>query len=173
MYGITAKRLAVKMRCTVEQAEVALSAFQTRFSRYVEWCEEACEYVKAYGHIRTLDGFKRPLDPTLHWDKFRRCNDLHWSVRNQVANSAIQGSVAGIAKIAMVAAKRAFVADGIWDRQVRFRAQEHDSVVVVAHSDVKEHVEATIRRCIVEAVPLRVPMKVDGGWGKSWGEAKG
>ena len=174
MYGITDKRLAVKMKCRVDQAAVALDAHHVRFARYWEWNEEACEYVKAHGHIRTLDGFKRPLDPTLHWDKFRRCNDLHWSVRNQVANSAIQGSVAGIAKIAMVAAKREFVAEGLWDSHVRFRAQEHDSIVPVARDEVRDHVADVIRRCIIEAAPgLRVKMKVDGGWGKSWGEAKG
>ena len=171
-YRITPPKLAIKMKAPLETAEIAWEAHHSRFRVYWEWEESVLEFVKEHGYVVTIDGFKRRLDNTLSFDKFTRKMDLHWSVKNQCANTVIQGSVAGWAKKAMIEAKREFMCKGMWGSVVRFRAQEHDSVVPVALASATSEVEEILVRHMTTAFPLRVPMKVDGGWGMSWGEAK-
>jgi DNA polymerase-1 len=173
LYNITAKKLAVKMRCPVERAEQALDAFNKRFAGYVDWKERCYQYVIDRGYMQTVDGYRRRIAPALAYDRFVGGVALHWQSRNQAPNTAVQGSVAGFAKMAMVRIHAKWRDEGILRNGVVLIAQEHDSLVAQAKNELAERVGRDMVEIVERVWPaLRVPMKADLKIGQSWGACK-
>jgi DNA polymerase-1 len=177
LYNITARALSApgKMNCSEERAQLALDTFYRRFptiEAFKEWCYN---FIIENGYMRTVDGFRRPISGKVVFDKILRKRALHWMSRNRGPNTAIQGSVAGIMKIAMVRLYDEWRAAGFWGHgpnQVVLICQEHDSFVAEAGEAVAERAKADMIRHVETAVKLRVPFKADGKIGNSWADCK-
>ena len=177
LYNITAQALSRpdKMNCEVERCQQALDAFYARFTHiapFQEWCYN---FIIENGYMRTIDGFRRPIDNRVVYDKILGRRALFWKSRNRGPNTAIQGSVAGLMKIAMIKLYDQWRAEEIWGLgpgQVALLAQEHDSFVFEACDTVAERALKDCIYHIEHAVRLRVPFKADGKLGQSWGDCK-
>lgn len=177
LYNITANTLAgpLKMNCDVEKAAAALDAFYGRFKRigpFQEWCYQ---FIIDNGYMRTIDGFRRPISNRVVYDKVLGRKALHWMSRNRGPNTAIQGSVAGLMKIAMINVYDQWRREGVWGRgagQVVLIAQEHDSLVTDHCTSIREKVEADLTYHIENAVKLRVPFRADFKSGPTWAACK-
>ena len=55
--------------------------------------------------------------------------------------------------------------------QSRMLLSVHDELVFEAPQDERQALEALVCERMENALPLDVPLAVDKGWGKSWGEA--
>ena len=85
-----------------------------------------------------------------------------------VAALSTQGSAADIMKVAMIAIARAIAEEKL---EAKMLLTVHDELVFEAPPDEKAALEALVRHHMEHAVELKVPMVVDAGWGKHWGEA--
>lgn len=169
IYRITAPSLAVKMRTTIENAEMSIEAFYRQYAKVATYHRQAIAYARKHGYARTIDGFRRPIDTT----EDARTGDIAWSEGNRAINTPVQGSAGGITKKAMVDAWRAWRNKGVYGELVNFVCQEHDSLICEVRDDYAETAEAELKQAMEQAVKLRVPVYADGGLGHSWSEAKG
>jgi DNA polymerase-1 len=88
--------------------------------------------------------------------------------RRMALNAPIQGGAADILKLAMIEVDRELSRSGLDCLMV---LTVHDELVFdVRESDV-EAAGGMVREAMEAAYPLTVPLKVDLGWGKNWGEA--
>lgn len=125
--------------------------------------------------METVDGYRRPINGRVVYDRILKRRALHWKSRNRGPNTAIQGSVAGIMKIALIRLYDEWRAKDRWGfgpMQAVIIAQEHDSLVAEAGADMAEVVAADMVRHIETAFPLSVPFKADFKIGNSWAECK-
>ena len=82
-------------------------------------------------------------------------------------NAPIQGSAADIVKRAMVDVDRALVSMP----QVRMLLQVHDELLFEVPEGEVAALEALVKPLMERAVPLRVPLVVDVGHGRTWDDA--
>jgi DNA polymerase I len=80
----------------------------------------------------------------------------------------MQGTAADIIKLAMISV------DAWCEREqppARLIMQVHDELVLEVRADAVAEVTAAVRTHMVEALALKVPLKVDTGTGANWDEA--
>lgn len=172
IYRISAPSLAVKMKVPVPAAEASIEAFFNRFRSVAGYHEAAIAYAEKYGYARTIDGFKRFLDVAPKYNFRTRKKEMPWMVQNKALNTPIQGSAAGLAKIAMIAMWRRWQNSGDYGVRVNLAGQEHDAIIVEAREEFAAEASAHMEVDMVNAMSLRVPIVAEGGTGPSWGEAK-
>jgi DNA polymerase-1 len=116
------------------------------------------------GYVETILGRRRPI-PEVH-------NSI-LSMRNYgerlAINSVVQGSAADLIKVAMVNIFKRLKKER---RPSKLLLQVHDELVFETPLEGVEAEAAMIREEMNAAMKLRVPLKVDVGWGKNWGEEK-
>jgi DNA polymerase I-like protein with 3'-5' exonuclease and polymerase domains len=100
------------------------------------------------GYVRILTGRKC---------RFKADDDGRRQQTHKALNRLIQGSAASQMKLAMIAADRAGVS---------LQLQVHDELCA-SGTDAQAD---TMRKCMEDAVKLRVPSVVDVASGMSWGE---
>lgn len=177
-YGMGGEKLAVKLKCTVEEAYKILANFDAKLP-FIKQLSEKCEQLaNSRGFIKTLCGRKRHFDQwepadrkaaaRLEKDSFSVNNlaDAHtkWpgiAIRRSdtrlALNSLIQGSAADMTKAAMV---RVYSVMGLVPcmqvhDELNFILDNHDQAL-----EIKHHMET--------CVDLTVPIKADLDWGDSW-----
>jgi DNA polymerase-1 len=83
-------------------------------------------------------------------------------------NAPIQGSAADIIKVAMLCVDDALHSAGLSSRVL---LQVHDELVLEVTEGEKEQVEALVRAEMASAYPLRAPLDVSVGYGRTWDDA--
>lgn len=165
IYRISPPSLAIKMKSSVEEAEASIEAFFEEFEYVTDYHQAAIDYAAKHGYARTIDGFKRFLD-------VGRNGWMNWSVQNEAINTPIQGSAAGLAKIAMIRMHRRWREMGVYGSRVNLGGQEHDAIIAEARTDFAAEAYEHMKIDMESAMRLRVPIIAEGGRGPSWGEAK-
>ena len=84
------------------------------------------------------------------------------------ANTPIQGSAADLIKMAMVAIDRRLMREGM---QAGMILQVHDELVFEVAVGDRERVMEAVREEMEGVFPLKVPLKIDLGWGSNWAAA--
>jgi DNA polymerase-1 len=98
-----------------------------------------------------------------------RIGSLGRAAERVAINSVIQGSAADLIKIAMVNIQRRLKLE---NHPSKMLLQVHDELVFETPEDQVEAEVEMIRHEMETAMKLKVPLKVEAGWGKSWGESK-
>jgi DNA polymerase-1 len=90
------------------------------------------------------------------------------NAERQAINMPIQGTAADMIKRAMIR-----IDEAIREQQLRSRMllQVHDELVFEAPKEELPAVQELIRRCMVSAMELSVPIEVELGTGGNWLEA--
>lgn len=83
----------------------------------------------------------------------------------------MQGLNADIIKLAMIALD-AEIKKRKWEEDVRMLMQVHDELVFEIKASLAEKASKVIKDIMEHVYTLKVPIVVDVGIGKSWGEAK-
>lgn len=172
IYRISAESLGRKMRVSTEKAQTSIEAFFRRFDSVRAYHEAAIAYAATRGYARTVDGFQRILDVEPKYNYRTRRKEMPWSVANEAINTPIQGSAAGLMKIAMVAVWRRWREAGVYGRLVNLAGQEHDALIAESRADFTPTAMRDVKECMESAMRLRVPVVAEGGFGPSWAEAK-
>jgi DNA polymerase I len=168
LYGISRWGLASRMDISADEAQAIISRYFERFPGISAYINETLEGARERGYTETLFGRKT-------W--FSRINSKQQNERQgserAAMNAPIQGTSADIIKRAMVRMVPALEAAGLAD--VKMLLQVHDELVFEAPVDMVDAaiplIKSVMEGAALPAVTIDVPLVVDVGTGKSWGEA--
>ena len=128
--------------------------------RYIE---QAIAEARRNGESRTLYGRVRAM-PEIG----SRNPALRMAAERTAINTPIQGTAADIVKIAMVRVQGALQRERPGSLLL---LQVHDELVLEVADGEVEPVQELLRREMVAAASLKVPLEVEVGSGRSWAEA--
>ena len=168
LYGISRWGLAGRLGTTAEEAQAMIDRYFERFPGIQKYIVHTLEEVRERGFSQTLFGRKT-------W--FPRINSKLQAERQgserAAINAPIQGTCADIIKRAMARMEPALADAGLGD--VRMLLQVHDELVFELPAGRVDAARPVIERVMAEAarpaVALTVPLGVEIGVGRSWGEA--
>jgi DNA polymerase-1 len=163
IYGQTQFALARNLRIERSEAARYIKAFFERYAGVKRYMEEVVAQARLSGGTRTLLGRVRAL-PDLN----NRHRQLREAAERVARNTPIQGTAADIIKLAMVAIARGIEAQKLESRML---LTVHDELVFEAPNDEQSALEALVVASMQDAIRLDVPLVVERGWGRSWGDA--
>jgi DNA polymerase-1 len=134
-----------------------------RFGGVRDYLAEVVDQARYEGYTETILGRRRYL-PDLTSDNRQRRE----MAERMALNAPIQGSAADIIKVAMLGVDAALRAEGLKSRML---LQVHDELVLEVASGERDTVEKLVRREMGSAYPLRVPLDVSVGVGRTWQDA--
>lgn len=163
LYGMGVVRLSRELGIKRNEAKAYLEKYFERYQGVQKWHQRARDDAYDTGEVRTLFG------------RLRRLPELSSSNRGEVArgerlatNTPIQGSAADLIKRAMIAVDEKLTSS---NSKARLLLQVHDELLLeVPEGDADATVEL-VRDAMVGAAELKVPLVVDGSFGKTWAEA--
>jgi DNA polymerase-1 len=168
LYGISRWGLAGRLEITPDEAQALIARYFERFPGISDYITDTLESVRAKGYTETLFG-RKTWFPRI---KAASQNERAGSERAAI-NAPIQGTSADLIKRAMARMPAALADAGLSD--VRMLLQVHDELVFEAPADKAEAAGHVIRKVMMgaaePALTLSVPLEVEIGIGKSWGEA--
>ena len=165
IYGVTAFGLARRIEgLSVPAAQELISSYNKRFPRILQFMQECVMKAQDVGYVETIRGRRRPLP-----DIGSAVINLRNMSERMAINSVVQGSAADMIKIAMLKVQNRLRDD---KRPSKLLLQVHDELVFETPRDAVEAEAAIVREEMQNAMKLKVPIKVEVGWGKNWEEGK-
>jgi DNA polymerase I len=134
-----------------------------RFGGVRDYLQDVVEKARRVGYTETIMGRRRYL-PDLTSDNRQRRE----MAERMALNAPIQGSAADIIKVAMLRVDRALSAEGLASRLL---LQVHDELVLEVAPGERAALEQLVRREMAAAYPLRAPLDVSVGVGRTWSDA--
>ena len=163
IYGISVFGLAERLNIERKEAKQLIDGYFESYPSVSEYMEKSKEKAKEQGYVETLFKRKRYLPDINSKNSVVR----GFAERNAI-NAPIQGSAADIIKVAMGNIFRRFKEEGLKSKMI---LQVHDELNFSVPIEEKEKVEEIVVREMEQAYAMKVPLKVDCGWGKNWLEA--
>jgi len=162
-YGLSAYGLSRQLGITPDEARGLMDEYFLRFGGVRDYLRDVVAEARRTGYTETILGRRRYL-PDLTSDNRQRRE----MAERMALNAPIQGSAADIIKVAMLGVDRALRAEGMRSRLV---LQVHDELVLEVAAGEREPVEALLRQEMGGAYPLRAPLDVSVGVGRTWQDA--
>ena len=162
-YGLSAYGLAVQLDLTPPAAQDLMDKYFLRFGGIRDYLSSVVVEARKVGYTETVMGRRRYLPDLMHDNRQRR------EIAERMAlNAPIQGSAADIIKQAMLNVDAALTAEKM---QSRLLLQVHDELILEVVAGEEEKLTALVRREMAAAYPLKAPLDVSVGVGRSWNEA--
>jgi DNA polymerase I len=168
LYGISRWGLAARMEVTPDEAQALISRYFERFPGISDYMQSTLEGARERGYTETLFGRKT------WFPRIKAPNQAERQGSERAAiNAPIQGTSADLIKRAMARMPAALEAAGLG--AVRMLLQVHDELVFEVPEALVGAAQPVIRAVMMgaaePALTLSVPLDVEIGVGKSWGEA--
>jgi DNA polymerase I len=163
IYGQGAFGLAQNLGISRKEGKEIIDAYFAQFSQLKAYQQATIEFARQHGFVETILGRRRYLA------------DIHsanavvrgFAERNAI-NAPIQGSAADIIKIAMIQIHDELEKSPLQSKMIM---QVHDELVFDARKDELTILQPIIKRCMENAVTMRVPLVIDMNSGENWLEA--
>jgi DNA polymerase-1 len=163
IYGQTPFGLSRQLGIPLARAREFIESYFSIYARVRAYIDATVAQARQDGYVKTLLGRRRYL-PEIN---SRNASRREFAERTAI-NSPIQGSQADMIKLAMIAIREELRRRGLSATMI---LQVHDELLFeVAESDLAETREL-VEREMAEALPLKVPVVVESGYGRSWFEA--
>ena len=163
IYGMSAFGLAKQLDIGRGEAQTYINLYFERYPGVKRYMDETRALAKEQGYVETVFG-RRLYLPDIN---ARNAQLRNYAERTAI-NAPMQGTAADIIKRAMIDV------DG-WLRKdkvdARIIMQVHDELVLEVKAGELDVVGEQVRKLMIEAADLRVPLEVDVGIGNSWEEA--
>ncbi|MEA5115382.1 MAG: DNA polymerase I [Geobacteraceae bacterium] len=163
IYGQGAFSLARELGVSTRIAKEFIDNYFARHSGAREFLDACVRIAEREGYVTTIMGRRLPI-PDI---RSSNANIRAFAQRNAI-NYPIQGSAADIIKQAMVRIWNRLRREGMKSRLIM---QVHDELVFEVPEEERVQMEILVSREMEQAVPLKVPLKVDVNCGKNWSEA--
>lgn len=168
LYGISRWGLASRMGISADEAQAMIDRYFESFPGINRYISQTLQTARETGFTETLFGRKT------HFPRITSPNQTERAGSERAAiNAPIQGTSADIIKRAMVRMGPALADAGL--TQVRMLLQVHDELVFELPENDVAAAKPIITRVMAEAaaplVTLDVPLGVEIGTGRNWGEA--
>jgi DNA polymerase-1 len=134
-----------------------------RFGGIRDYLSSVVVEARKVGYTETVMGRRHYLPDLMHDNRQRR------EIAERMAlNAPIQGSAADIIKQAMLNVDAALNAEKL---RSRLLLQVHDELILEVSEGEEEKLTTLVRREMAVAYPLKAPLDVSVGIGRSWNEA--
>jgi len=164
IYGTSAFSLAKELGTSIGEAQKFIDRYYEKYPKVKEFLEKMVEDARDKGYSETILGRVRQVPELKQTDRV-----IQQAGRRIALNNPIQGSAADIMKKAML---------DVWEemkkRKLRSKMilQVHDELVFEVPENERENMEEIVRGRLENVCALRVPLKVQLGWGRNWADAK-
>ena len=162
IYGISAHGLAIRLGISRTEAAQYIEKYFAQYSGIRDYMESCKEFAREHGYVETLFG-RRCHVPAIN-DK--NAGRRQFSERAAI-NAPLQGTAADIIKRAMIAIDKKLK----HEPECKMLLQVHDELVFEVKENLIEKVKPIIKNCMEHAAEISVPLTVEIGIGKNWGEA--
>lgn len=163
IYGQGPFGLAENLQISRQEAKTLIDNYFREYSSIRDYMDSMQQGARDKGYVETLCGRRRYL---------RDINSANQVVRGfaerNAINAPIQGSAADMIKLAMIRIQKD-LANGNF--KTKLLLQVHDELIFDVPKDELDRVKPVIENAMVEALPLKVPVEVGMGTGRSWLEA--
>jgi DNA polymerase I len=163
IYGMSPFGLARQLGIDRGAAQDYVNRYFARYPGVRRFMDDTREQARRDGYVETVCGRR------LYLPDIRSSNrQLQQYSERSAINAPMQGTAADIIKMAMIRV------DDWCERErppARLIMQVHDELVLEVRADAVSEVTAAVRQRMVEALQLKVPLKVDTGVGANWDEA--
>ena len=182
IYGISAHGLATRLGIGRSEAANYIEQYFQQYPGIRDYMETTKEFARAHGYVPTLFGRRCHVPGINDKNATRR----QFSERAAI-NAPLQGTAADIIKKAMIAIAKAMTVDGrqrTEDKEnnpssvirhpssaAQLLLQVHDELVFEVAENQAEAAKPLIKNAMENAAQLSVPLTVEIGSGKHWGEA--
>lgn len=167
IYGMGAQKLARELRISLKEAQEFMARYFEKFEALKAFYESIVDTARAQGYVTTMSG-RRRLIPDIASGNAQ----LASQARRQAINTVVQGSAADIIKLAML---KTHASEELRDLKAGLILQIHDELVLEAPLETAKQAGLCLAAIMAEATPggtpLLVPLTVDWGVGRNWGEA--
>ncbi len=163
IYGMSAYGLAKELSVSSQQAQQYIDSYFSQYQGVKSYIEQTLKDAKQMGYVTTLLGRRRWL-PDI---RSENATARQFAERTAV-NTPIQGTAADLIKIAMINIGKCLTRQKLETKMI---IQVHDELVFEVPEEELRQVKELIREKMEGAVELKVPLKVDIGWGENWEEA--
>jgi DNA polymerase-1 len=162
IYGISAHGLATRLGISRSEAAQYIEKYFSQYSGIRDYMESCKEFAREHGYVETLFG-RRCHVPSIN---NKNGNMRQFSERAAI-NAPLQGTAADIIKRAMIAIDKK-LADS---PDIKMLLQVHDELVFEVKEPAIEKASKIIKNCMEHAAEISIPLTVEIGTGKNWGEA--
>ncbi len=163
IYGISVFGLAERMNVERKEAKELIDGYFETYPQIQDYIEQSKQFAKTHGYVETIFHRKRYLpDINSHNATVRG-----YAERNAV-NAPIQGSAADIIKVAMARIYQRMKSNNL---KSKLLLQVHDELNFSVPTEEKAIMEKIVSEEMEKAYLMKVPLKVEFGWGENWLEA--
>ncbi|MBN2801693.1 MAG: DNA polymerase I [Deltaproteobacteria bacterium] len=163
IYGKTAFSLAKELNISRFEAQSFIDAYFNTYKGVAIYLDKVVEEARKSGAVYTLLGRKREMVEL----KSRNANILKHGER-MAKNMPVQGTAADLLKVAMINLFKEIKAS---DYNAEILLTVHDELVLEVQENEVEGVTKLVKETMENAMELNVPLLVEVGTGKNWGEA--
>jgi DNA polymerase-1 len=163
IYGISAYGLSQNTGISNKEAKILIDNYFKTYPDVKAYMDKTIEIAREKGYAETIMGRKRFLSDINSGNR-----TVQGAAERNAINAPIQGSSADMIKVAMVKIHRALREEKLKSRMIM---QVHDEVVLDTHRNEVEKVKEIVLQSMLDAIPLKVKMKVDINTGQDWLEA--
>lgn len=162
-YGLSSFGLSAQLGITPPEAQGLMDKYFERFGGIRDYLKTVVDEARKVGYTETILGRRRYLPDLTNDNRQRR------EVAERMAlNAPIQGSAADIIKQAMLNVESAITSKKM---KSRLLLQVHDELIFEVASGEADVLSQLVRKEMGSAYPLKAPLEVSIGLGKSWNEA--
>lgn len=163
LYGMGPQKLSRELHIKLDEAKAFIAKYFERLPGLSDFYDGIVATAKRQGYVATLAGRRRLL-PELNSAN----SQLAAQARRQAINTVVQGGAADIIKMAMLAADEDPDLERLDGRLV---LQIHDELLVEVPEAGAVAAADRLAAIMSGIMPLAVPLDVDKGIGRTWGQA--
>jgi DNA polymerase I len=164
IYGMSEYGLEQATELSREEAGNFIVAYFEKYPGVAKYLEQTREQARTLGYVQTILGRRRAIPEV---------NSTNWQVRSaaerMAINMPVQGTSADIIKVAMVNLHRDMGQEGLKSKML---LQVHDELVFEVPEAELDRMKEIVPSVMCAAIDLSVPVKVEVGVGRNWGEMK-
>ena len=161
VYGQTRYGLAQTLGIEPYEAQDLINKYFQTYPKISQYINSTLEFAQANGYVETLYGRRRYLGAQLN---SRNANIREFAHRAAI-NAPLQGSSADIIKMVMVELHQK-----LKNYKSKIILQIHDELVLEVDKEEMDEIKDLTIKTMELNQPLRVPLKVEVGFGKTWME---
>lgn len=161
LYGMSEFGLIRQLGFTREESQNYIKQYFHRYPGIYEYMQRTRQVALEQGFVETITG-RRLYTPDID----ARNMMVRKGAERAAINAPLQGSAAEIIKMAMIEVNKILPQD-----QAKLLLQVHDELVFEVDEAIADQLATQIKDVMQKVVTLSVPLVVEVGQGKNWGEA--
>lgn len=163
VYGISAFGLSEQLGISRKDASSLIEEYFVQYPDIKAYIEKCISQAHELGYAKTILGRRRYL-----YDINSRNNGIRSFAERNAVNMPIQGSSADMIKIAMINIFKEFNRRNLKSVMI---LQVHDELIFDVLKSELDEVTAIVKKEMLEALPLQIPIEVSLEIGQNWLEA--